>query len=374
MLSSVLILAALFGAAPASDDSRETTPPASRVMQGRPAFEGRAVWEHAGTGAFPGHWDRSAKLLADHGFNMVISNMLSSGEAHYASDVLPRSAVFREYGDQIQQCCDAAKKYGLQVHVWKVCFNLLGASQEWREQLRRDGRTQVTMDGKFQPWLCPSNPDNRKLELDAILEVACKYPVDGLHFDYIRYPGNQTCYCDGCRKRFEADSGQNVADWPADCYAGTRKEDYNNWRCQQITALVEVVSREARRIRNGIKISAAVFPYPSCRQTRAQDWPAWIKAGYLDFLCPMDYTPSEERFGATVAEELRLIDGRIPLYPGIGATATGMTLTRDQVTAQIRKAKELGAAGFTIFNFDAKTAESIIPFCGPEATAEGSNP
>ena len=38
-----------------------------------------------------------------------------------------------------------------------------------------------------------------------MLEVARKYPVDGLHFDYIRYPGRDKCYCDGCRERFEAE-------------------------------------------------------------------------------------------------------------------------------------------------------------------------
>ena len=53
-----------------------------------------------------------------------------------------------------------------------------------------------------------------------MLEVARRYPVDGLHMDYIRYPDGQCCYCDGCRKRFEADSGRRVSDWPADCYSG----------------------------------------------------------------------------------------------------------------------------------------------------------
>ncbi len=243
---------------------------------------------------------------------------------------------------------------------------MLGGSKEWTQELRQAGRTQVTVDGQSQAWLCPSHPENRKLELDSLLEVARKYPVAGLHFDYIRYPGDKTCYCDGCRRRFETHSGRKVADWPAECYSGARKEEYNTWRCRQITALVEAVSREARKLRPGLKISAAVFPlYPACRKTVAQDWPAWVQAGYLDFLCPMDYTPGPDRFGVLVAKQLRLIEGRIPLYPGIGATATGMSLTKDQVIAQIKQARSVGAAGFTIFNFNAQTAERIIPFVVP---------
>ena len=86
--------------------------------------EGRAVWNHSGTGAYPGDWDRSARLLAQNGFNMILPNMLWAGQAHYPSDVLPRSETFAKYGDQIEQCIAAARKYGLEVHVWKVNFNL----------------------------------------------------------------------------------------------------------------------------------------------------------------------------------------------------------------------------------------------------------
>ena len=125
------------------------------------------------------------------------------------------------------------------------------------------------------------------------------------------------------------------------------------------------MSREAKKIRPGLKISAAVFgSYPDCRQSVAQDWPAWVKAGYLDFVCPMDYTTSDKEFAALVRNQVKLIEGRVPLYPGIGATATGISMTADRVVGQIHHARQLGAAGFTIFNFDAGTAASIVPGVG----------
>ena len=342
-----------------------------------PTREGRAVWNHTGTGAFPGDWDRSAKLLADNGFNMIFPNMLLPGVAHYPSNVLPRSVTFRQYGDQIEQCCAAAKKYGLEVHVWKVDFNLGAAPRDYVEKLRREGRTQVSVKGQPIDWLCPSNPDNRKLELDSLLEVARKYPIDGLHLDYIRYPGREYCYCDGCRRRFEAASGKKIADadWPAICFSGDRKDEYNDWRCGQITALVAAVSREAKKVRPGLKISAAVFgSYPGCCESVAQDWPKWIKAGYLDFVCPMDYTADDAEFVSLVRNQRKLIGGRAPLYVGIGATATGMHLTPDQAVGQILLGRSLGAAGFSIFNFGPQTAASIIPAVGLGAGASRAIP
>ena len=68
-----------------------------------PTREGRAFWNHSGTGAYDGDWDRSARELAAAGFNMVLPNMLWGGRAHYPSDVLPRSATFDAYGDPIDR-------------------------------------------------------------------------------------------------------------------------------------------------------------------------------------------------------------------------------------------------------------------------------
>ena len=231
--------------------------------------------------------------------------------------------------------------------------------------MRRQGRTQVAVDGRPLDWLCPSHPENRQLEMDSMVEVARKYRVDGLHFDYIRYPDRQSCYCDGCRRRFEADSGRRVANWPQDCYSGQRREEYNDWRCRQITLLVAAVRREMKRISPDVKLSAAVFGgYPDCRREVAQDWPAWIKAGYLDFVCPMNYTQSDEVFAGLVWEQVKLVEGRVPIYAGIGATASNSTLPADRVVGQINCASRLGATGFSIFNFDHGTAASILPGVG----------
>jgi uncharacterized lipoprotein YddW (UPF0748 family) len=329
--------------------------------------EVRGIWNHSGTGAYPGDWDRSARLLAEHGFNMVLPNMLWAGTAHYPSDVLPRSATFRQHGDQIAACLAAARKYGLEVHVWKVHYNLAGAPPELLRQLRRQHRTQVSATGEPIDWLCPSHPENRQLELDGLLEVARKYRVDGLHLDYLRYPNGRACYCDGCRERFEADSGRPVADWPADCFRGPRREEYNDWRCRQVTRLLARIHDEVKKIRPDLKLSAAVWgAYPDCRRSVAQDWPVWVKAGYLDFICPMDYTSDDEQFAGWVRRQVKLVGGRAPVYAGIGATATGVSLSAERVLGQIRRARAEGAGGFCIFNLDRNTAASIVPGMGKE--------
>ncbi len=331
------------------------------LVQPAKEVEGRAIWNHSGTGAYDGDWPRTARELSEAGFNMVLPNMLWGGRAHYASDVLPRSRTFQQYGDQIAQCVAACKPYGIEVHVWKVNWNLSGAPPEFVAKIRREHRNQVSNDGAAHDWLCPSHPENFQLELDSMLEVARKYEVDGLHFDYIRYPDHSKCYCDGCRERFETQRGQKVANWPRDCFSGPLSEEYGQWRCDQITRLVKAVHEQAKEVRPGIEISAAVFgAYPSCKASVAQDWVAWVEAGYLDFICPMDYTENDQAFVNLVTSQLEYVDGRIPVYPGIGQ----WRLSDDRTVGQIHYAQQLGAPGFTIFNLTAQSIQSAVAVIG----------
>ena len=331
--------------------------------------EFRAVWNHSGTGAFAEGWEASIKNLADAGFNAVVPNMWWAGVAHYDSEYLPHSETFRQRGDQIAQCVAAAHARGIEVHPWKVNWNLGNAPADFVEKLRGEGRTMVSADGQPVDWLCPSNPANFQLEYDTMLEVARKYDVDGIHFDYIRYLDDSVCYCSGCRGRFEAELGRPVANWPADCYSGPLHDQYRDFRCEQITRLVKAVSEEAHRLKPYLKVSAAVFSdYPGCREYVGQDWVLWVKEGYLDFICPMDYTDSNEGFRRTVARQVAQVNGLIPLYAGIGASAPG--LPADQVIAQVDIARETGTDGFIVFEHNATTARDQIPALGQGATAE----
>ena len=79
--------------------------------------------------------------------------------------------------------------------------------------MRKEGRTQVSAEGNPINWLCPSNPENVKLELNAITEIVRNYKVDGIHLDYIRYPGSHACYCTECRDRFILASKLKIQEW-----------------------------------------------------------------------------------------------------------------------------------------------------------------
>jgi hypothetical protein len=285
--------------------------------------------------------------------------MLWGGLAHYASAVLPRSAEFSAYGDQIAACVQAAHARGLQVHVWKVNWNLSGAPAAFISDLRAANRTQVTRDGVALDWLCPSHPDNLALETNSLMEVVREYDVDGIHFDYIRYPGSESCFCPGCGSRFQAQTGNVVSQWPAGVLtAGPVRTAFLQWRRAQITGLVAAVHAGVRALKPDVKISAAVFPdAASAFDEVGQDWRGWMDAGIVDFLCPMDYTTDFHQFTQLVAQQIGYAAGRVPIYPGIGAHA----LEPDSVVAQIQAARAAGAGGFILFELEQGSAGLLLP-------------
>jgi uncharacterized lipoprotein YddW (UPF0748 family) len=329
------------------------------------AGEFRAFWCHSAFGVEGMDWEAAIRRLAENGFTAILPNLLWGGVAFYPSAILPVAPEVTTRGDQLEQCLAACRKHGLQIHVWKVNWNLGSAPQDFVDRMRLEGRLQANADGEVERWLCPSHPANQKLEVDSMVEIARRYPVDGVHFDYIRYPDDDHCFCAGCRDRFTRLVGAGPLRWPQDVRpGGAHRQSWLEWRRAHITAVVQAVSAQARAIRPAVRLSAAVFRnWPADRDSVGQDWRLWCERGYLDFVCPMDYTTSEVQF-ENWGRNQKEWAGTTPCYPGIGA----WVMTPDRVIGQIQATRRLGTGGFVVFNYDARAAGELVPLLGQGIT------
>ncbi|OGV63279.1 MAG: hypothetical protein A2283_15100 [Lentisphaerae bacterium RIFOXYA12_FULL_48_11] len=328
----------------------------------------RGVWEQTGIGLYPGNWSRTCKIVADNGFTDILPNFLMSGIAHYNSRIIPASNSLRLYGDQLAQCLEAAHKNGLRVHVWKGCWRLDYAPDELIRKFSSENRLMISDSGKSNNWLCPSHPDNLRHEKDTIREILQNYPVDGIQLDFIRFKDSRTCFCQGCKKRFETDTGQKVRKWPIPINAEGRRE-FNRWRCAQITRLVRDVRAITREMRPKCLLSAAVYAnYPSVADSIAQDWGNWLKDDLVDFVCPMDYIQNTVQFSNTVQKQLALPSAADRIYPGIGVTASESRLTPIQTMDQITIVSRSGAKGFALFDLDRFLEKEVLPLLHLSAT------
>ncbi len=318
----------------------------------------RGVWDHSGQGLFPGDWDRTAALLAANGITDLYVNVAGAAFALYPSRVIAR----RGTEDCLAQALAAGRKHGLRVHAWMLAFSGERAAPGALAALRQKGWMLQDAKGNDLDWLDPTHPAVRAHLLAAVKELAA-YGVDGIHLDFIRYPGLAQSLGPRLRARFEADCGK-APGWPA-CVAdanGPRRADFLRWRAARVADAVQSVRTWLRANRPGMQLSAAVFgKYPACVDSVGQDWLSWLRTGLIDHALPMNYTESLDTLRDWLGTQTA--DPRIAarIVSGVGVTAAESRLGPIETLRQIDAARKAKCAGFALFDLDETLRRTILP-------------
>jgi len=138
-------------------------------------------------------WQVAVQSLAKANFNAIFPYMMSGGTAFYRSQVLPVHPSVETHGDYLAEAVAAAHAAGVPIYARMLNMTTLFAPPAVKKLFARQGRLMLSASGKTVDWLCPSNPANRKAQVAAARELLA-YGVDGLQFDYFRYPGADTCF------------------------------------------------------------------------------------------------------------------------------------------------------------------------------------
>jgi len=338
----------------------------------------RGAWIQEGYGR---DWPAIMRSLAGNGFNALFACFSIGNVAYYPSEALGVAPGVESGRDELAEAARAAKEHGIELHVWRIHWALWRTPPEMLEELDRAGQLQrnsLGERGRDDPkvkgdWLCPSHPENRELEREAMLELVRRYDIAGIHFDYMRFPGGGYCLCDHCREQFEKDASVSVARWPDDVLeGGSHAQRWRQWRQELQTSLVEEISDEARVIKPGTLVSLAAWPnLETARGAMAQDWPGWVRAGVLDFVCPMDYTVDRDELARLVEAQITAVRGEVPLYAGLAAFRMKSAWALGK---QVETVREAGADGFVAFAYDSGDLEKWLPQLRSRVTAGDPDP
>ena len=326
-----------------------------------PAGEFRGAWCHRAEGIQGWTWEQTAGQLHTLGFTDIFPNVATASSAGYPSALLPPSTACRTKGDQLAACLKACHPRGIRVHAWLLCLSLgtEGAATRARS-LESEGRLQTGSAGAVAPYLCPNHPANIALLRNTVQELAAKYPVDGIHLDFVRFAGEDYCYCPRCRQAFERRIGQRVRNWPRDA-RGVHRDQWLSFRRASISSLAKELRDTAKATRPSVLVSVAVFEnWLTARDTVAQDWQAWCRRGWFDIVCPMNYTSSPTAFRDTVLRQQgQLGSAPVRLLPGIGMSSC--RLEPMPLLRQIAATRDLRTGGFVLFEFNETEATQTLP-------------
>ena len=179
---------------------------------------------------------RSAR---DAGFNTLLVQVRGRGDAYYSEGLEPRpDGLLRQSHDfdPLQSVITRARSEGLRVHAW-VNVNLVASATdlpssrshviyrkpEWlmvprplAVELARAGTRSPEFVGRLARWTraqddveglftSPIVPDAAAHVVSIVDDLVARYPLDGVHLDYIRYPGPDFDYSLSALRLFRAD-------------------------------------------------------------------------------------------------------------------------------------------------------------------------
>jgi len=151
----------------------------------------------------------------------------------------------------------------------------------------------VRCDQGLENYVCPANPVVQRYELALIEEIVRKYPVKGIHLDFVRYPfPGDYCHCTFCTDKFKQDLSPSTD--------GLRSQQHiAKSRQQTITQFVNRAKKEIEGFDERVRMSALVWKYNDCLDM-TQDWKNWD----VDFVTPMFHHKHYGRSIGWISDEI----------------------------------------------------------------------
>jgi uncharacterized lipoprotein YddW (UPF0748 family) len=327
------------------------------VLATRPASaqsnEFRALWIDAwGTGFL--NASQTTQLIADaraNNFNALVVQMRRRGDAFYNTLVPgndPKTTAIAAGYDALQDVITKAHDTSggqkrLEVHCWVTTHVIWsGASLPSNPNLVVNLHPEfLTQDSSGEPFLVegryldPGHPGATLWNYIMATNIVRRYDVDGFHWDYIRYPQQDSGFNPTAIARYNAEFGLSGQPAPASA-------QFSDWRRRQVTDFLRWVNADLLALKPNLVISCAVFGSRSdAFNARFQDWAAWNSEGIIDICMPMGYTASYSLMQSRV-DDAFAHQGVRRVYSGQGAYLNTIADTVAQL-AYIRSKPLLGS-------------------------------
>ena len=229
--------------------------------------------------------------LKEANFNTVMLQTRLRGDLIYPSSIetFPEALTGRTGRnpgyDPLAFAIEECHKRGMELHAWIVTIpagnnrqvKLLGK----HSVVRKNRKICKQHQGAW--YLDPGHPETADYLVGIIKEIVSRYDVDGVHFDYIRYPENARRFPD---KETHRKYGKG--------------KDLKQWRRDNITSIARRLHQEVKQLKPWVKVSSS--PVGKFRDTNRysslgwnayetvyQDAQGWLEEGIHDALFPMMY-------------------------------------------------------------------------------------
>jgi len=304
------------------------------------------------------------------GVRGLLVQVVGRGDAWYRSDLLPAPEPMRGEGrDPLGELLPLAHAAGLEVHAWVNCClvwsgtraprslrHVLHEHPEWVARLN-DGRAMTRLSARQLErmrlegvYLAPAHPGVQRWLAEVVKELVTRYPVDGVHLDYIRQPAVAVGYDPTTRSRFALEHGADPLHLERQPVALRARLDslWDAFQEAQVTAVVRGIRDSVNAVRPGLPLSAAVVADSGTAiASRRQAWGRWLRDGLLDRAFLMCYAPP---VGTVLGQMTAAIDhvGADRVVPGIAMYNTPLSTA----ATKIKAARAMGFPAVALYSYD----------------------
>lgn len=303
-------------------------------------------------------------------FNTIYFQVRSQGSVMFKSLLEPWSQYLTgvlggepDY-DPLKFILEEAHKRNFELHAWVNMIrcktgeqfpqssnppHIMNRNPDW---VKRSAESNVV---SF--WLDPGLPEVREYLKNISIELTRNYDIDGIQFDFIRYPGNNF---DDSYSYSLFGNGMNISDW----------------RRENINSLISEIYDTLTAIKPMLKVgSAPIGIYENLSGARGwegknsvfQDSREWLRRGKQDYLAPQIYWDLENnpRFDVLINDWIINNNGR-QIIAGIGAYERNVFQQLDKLISVSRAYNSNGQSFFRYENisekkFDGYSTLSNIP-------------
>lgn len=284
------------------------------------------------------------------GINQLNLGIIDSGKSIVkVSDEHPFKCDARVYRlDIVKEYAEACKANGIELVLSVPIFHGQGYNNDWLT---------LTNKGEFgeELFCSPSNDEYCAYMMEFLEYIVRHYDIDGLQYDYIRYP-----YSDGTTLDYGYDEKSielflQETGYDSSVMDGIKTQlsahpNWNEWvafKTSLIDGRVAEFSAMIREYRPDLYISAAIAD-DTAPQSYCQDATHWIEAGTVDGIYPMSYAAGIMQNATEKFSDF--MNDRTFLVMGNGAY---QSLTMDEMFLQTNQTALYGADGIAYFEWGA---------------------
>jgi len=293
--------------------------------------------------------DQIYVVVWNRGFTLYPSEIM---EKEFGKKVAPRFAE-RDFLKELIEIAHASK---LKVHAW---FEF-GFSSSYQEEdgghiLRKrsawkaiDHQGKLVSKNGFQ-WMNAFDPEVQNFLLSLISEVVQNYDIDGIHGDD-RLPANPSTagYDELTVSLYK---NEHAGKQPPQNH---KDADWIDWRAKRLNLFAKKVYETVKKVKPNIAVTMAPSIYPWSKEEYLQDWPTWVKNGWVDVIIPQVYRYNMKAYAATLDANLEFMpkEKRTELVPGVLLKVNDYVPSKRFLKKMIKANRKQGLTGEVFFFYE----------------------